>query len=141
MLTAYCLMSDLFASWEKRESRIEFLGEGAALLYGFAESRSQRLIDLLAKVEGAAPFRHMTVRGGHRMSVAMTNCGDLGWISDESGYRYDPIDPLTGRTWPAMPRSFHQLAVDAAAAAGFPNFEPDACLVNRYEPGAQMGLH
>ena len=83
----------------------------------------------------------MTVRGGFQMSVAMTNCGSLGWVSDESGYRYDRSDPLTGLAWPSMPGVFGELARSAAAAAGFPGFDPDACLINRYEPGAQMGLH
>ncbi len=83
----------------------------------------------------------MAVRGGHKMSVAMTNCGNFGWVSDETGYRYDPLDPLTGRPWPLMPEPFRQLAAGAALAAGFTAFKPDACLINRYQAGAQMGLH
>jgi alkylated DNA repair protein (DNA oxidative demethylase) len=75
------------------------------------------------------------------MSVAMTNCGDVGWISDRSGYRYDPIDPETGRPWPATPTLFRDLAVSAASAAGFPNYSPDACLINEYRPGSRLSLH
>jgi len=115
--------------------------EGAVLLYGFANDLAQQLVQCLEKVIAASPYRHMSVRGGHKMSVAMTNCGDLGWVSDEAGYRYDRLDPLTGRPWPAMPEPLRQLAVNAALAAGFGTFEPDACLINRYEPGSQMGLH
>ena len=75
------------------------------------------------------------------MSVAMTNCGALGWVTDRTGYRYDGIDPESGKRWPAMPASFLTLATSAAAAAGFPQFLPDACLINRYEPGAKLSLH
>jgi alkylated DNA repair protein (DNA oxidative demethylase) len=75
------------------------------------------------------------------MSVAMTNCGEVGWVTDRSGYRYDPVDPESGRPWPAMPAVFAQLAEQSAAAAGFGDFAPDACLINRYEPGARMSLH
>jgi alkylated DNA repair protein (DNA oxidative demethylase) len=83
----------------------------------------------------------MTTPGGYRMSVAMTNCGSLGWVTDRSGYRYDSIDPESGKRWPAMPDAFLQLAIHAAREAGFPNFTPDACLVNRYEPGTKLSLH
>ncbi|MDQ2839548.1 MAG: DNA oxidative demethylase AlkB [Acidobacteriota bacterium] len=119
----------------------EPLAEGAVLLHGFASDRSQLLIASLVEVIAASPYRHMSVRGGHKMSVAMTNCGNFGWVSDETGYRYDPLDPLTGRAWPPMPEPFGELAAEAALAARFGAFEPDACLINRYQPGAQMGLH
>jgi alkylated DNA repair protein (DNA oxidative demethylase) len=98
------------------------------------------IADLRAVVE-QAPFRHMVTPGGHQMSVAMTNCGSAGWVTDRTGYRYDANDPLAGRPWPAMPPSFCRLAGQAAAHAGFGGFSPDACLVNRYEPGAKMSLH
>jgi len=88
-----------------------------------------------------APFRHMVTPGGHQMSVAMTNCGSLGWVTDRTGYRYDSIDPHSGKPWPAMPRSFRELAEQAAGHAGFGGFIPDACLINRYQPGARMSLH
>jgi DNA oxidative demethylase len=81
------------------------------------------------------------VRGGFQMSVAMTNCGHLGWTSDESGYRYTSIDPATGEPWPPMPRVFTEVAARCASLAGFEGFEPDACLVNRYQPDARMTLH
>jgi alkylated DNA repair protein (DNA oxidative demethylase) len=114
---------------------------GAFLLRGFALPDEERLrADVLA-VSAAAPFRHMQTPGGFRMSVAMTNCGSFGWVSDPTGYRYSELDPDTGRRWPAMPGVFASLAHRAAAAAGFSTFEPDACLVNRYSPQARLTLH
>src|SRR6202012_4673791 len=88
-----------------------------------------------------APFRHMSTPGGHQMSVAMTNCGTAGWVTDRSGYRYDGVDPESGKPWPTMPAPFLDLAQRAAREAGFDGFVPDACLVNRYVPGARMSLH
>ena len=117
------------------------LAAGAVVLRGFARPVAGALLADIEQVAVAAPFRHMTTPGGHQMSVAMTNCGPLGWITDARGYRYERIDPASGRAWPAMPASIAQLAVGAAAAAGYPAFVPDACLVNRYEPGARMTLH
>ena len=119
----------------------ETIAEGAILLRGFATGVAPRLMDDLAKIVEAAPLRHMVTPGGFTMSVAMTNCGQAGWVSDLKGYRYDARDPETGMPWPAMPASFHQLAVDAAREAGYEGFEPDACLINRYEPGARLTLH
>jgi DNA oxidative demethylase len=83
----------------------------------------------------------MTTPGGYRMSVAMTNCGTAGWVTDRKGYRYERNDPESGRPWPAMPGEFVRLAASAALACGFSGFEPDACLINRYEPGARMTAH
>lgn len=103
------------------------LGPGAVLLPGFALPDEALLLTALQKVVEQAPFRHMVTPGGFRMSVAMTNCGSLGWISDETGYRYDNIDPDSGRTWPSMPDSFLKLATGAAEEAGFQPFKPDAC--------------
>ena len=117
------------------------LGSGAALLRGFALADERQLLGDLETVTSAAPFRHMVTPGGFRMSVAMTNCGALGWVTDRTGYRYDAIDPETGRAWPALPASFRALARTAAECVGFPGFEPDACLVNRYVPGARLSLH
>ncbi len=119
----------------------EALGEGAVLLRGFALAVERELLAAVESVSARAPFRHMSVKGSRSMSVAMTNCGDLGWVSDESGYRYEAKDPLSGEPWPPLPASFAELAAGAAAAAGFASFQPDACLINRYAPGAQMGLH
>ncbi|HEX6812907.1 MAG TPA: DNA oxidative demethylase AlkB [Planctomycetota bacterium] len=119
----------------------EELAQGAVVLRGFALPVATALLADVARVAAAAPFRHMTTPGGHRMSVEMTNCGALGWITDERGYRYTGSDPVSGEPWPAMPASFAELAESAAAAAGYPAFAPDACLVNRYEPGARMTLH
>ena len=119
----------------------ETIAEGAVLLRGFATGVAPRLMDDLAKIVEGAPFRHMVTPGGFTMSVAMTNCGQAGWVSDLKGYRYDARDPGTGMAWPAMPASFRQLAVGAAREAGYEGFEPDACLINRYDPGARLTLH
>ncbi len=119
----------------------ETLADGAVLLRGFAASETPRLVIDLQGVAAGSPFRHMIVPGGHTMSVAMTNAGALGWVTDRSGYRYDPLDPEIGRPWPAMPESFRTLAARAAEAAGFPGFAPDGCLINRYTPGARLTLH
>lgn len=117
------------------------IGPRAFVLPGFALARADELLSGLARVEAQAPFRHMVTPGGFAMSVAMTNCGPLGWVSDEKGYRYSPVDPGTGRPWPAMPAAFARLAREAALAAGFDAFVPDACLVNRYRPGTRLALH
>jgi alkylated DNA repair protein (DNA oxidative demethylase) len=119
----------------------EALDRGAVVLRGFATPRERVLLEDLREVIAGAPFRHMVTPGGFRMSVALTNCGSLGWVSDKTGYRYDATDPESGKPWPEMPASFLQLAEEAAAAAGFPAFVPDACLVNRYEAGARLSLH
>jgi alkylated DNA repair protein (DNA oxidative demethylase) len=119
----------------------EVIAEGAVLLRGFAGEAAPRLMEDLAKVVELAPFRHMVTPGGFRMSVAMTNCGRAGWVSDAKGYRYDARDPETGLAWPPIPASFAKLAADAAREAGYPGFQPDACLINRYEPGARLTLH
>lgn len=117
------------------------IAPGAVVLPGFAAAVATELMADIAAIAAAAPFRHMSTPGGRRMSVAMTNCGALGWVTDRRGYRYEPFDPVTGLAWPTMPRSFVELATRAAARAGFAGFAPDAGLVNRYEPGARMTLH
>jgi DNA oxidative demethylase len=119
----------------------ETLEPGAAILRGFALPDQKDLLAQIENVSQRSPFRHMVTPGGFTMSVAMTNCGPLGWVTDRKGYRYQAIDPLTGKPWPEMPKSFAALAKSAAEAAGFPLFSPDACLINRYEPGARMSLH
>jgi len=108
---------------------------------GFALASEAVLLQALDAITAQAPFRHLVTPGGLRMSVAMTNAGSLGWVSDRRGYRYDPIDPDSGRPWPPMPAVFLQLADAAAAHAGFTGFVPDACLLNRYEAGARLSLH
>lgn len=123
------------------ESRLEPLAPGAVVLRGFASSRAAALLEDLRRVIAVAPFRHMVTPGGFRMSVAMTNCGALGWVSDAEGYRYDAFDPHTGCNWPPLPDSFLRLAREAAERAGFAGFAPDACLINRYQPGARLSLH
>jgi DNA oxidative demethylase len=117
------------------------MAEGAVLLHGFAVPFEPDLIADISAVVKQAPFRHMVTPGSHQMSVAMTNCGDVGWVTDCTGYRYDANDPQVGTPWPAMPPSFRELAEQAADRAGFGGFLPDACLINRYQPGARMSLH
>ena len=130
-------MRDLFDQIEPRE----ILAPGAVLLRGFALPDEDAALKAVVDVSAAAPFRHMTTPGGYRMSVAMTNCGDFGWVTDRSGYRYSTDDPETNVPWPSMPDAFRALAQTAAREAGYPDFEPDACLINRYEPGAKLSLH
>jgi alkylated DNA repair protein (DNA oxidative demethylase) len=134
-------MSDLLAGLPCPGPRVEALGEGATLLRGFAEPDVAALMESLRDILVTAPFRHMVTPGGYRMSVALTNCGRAGWVTDRSGYRYDPIDPMTRQPWPSMPATFLRLGARAAAACRFDGFEPDACLINRYEPGARLSLH
>lgn len=119
----------------------ETIAPGAVVLRAFARDREAAIASALREIEAQAPFRHMVTPGGFRMSVAMTNCGALGWVTDRSGYRYQSIDPQSGRPWPAIPLALATTAQEAAAAAGYPGFVPDACLVNRYEAGARMSLH
>jgi len=117
------------------------LDPGAYLLGGFALAQGPVLLNAIETIAAVAPFRHLETPGGRRMSVAMTNAGRLGWVSDRRGYRYDAIDPCTGRAWPKMPLVFSELALQAAATAGFQDFRPEACLINRYESGAKLSLH
>jgi alkylated DNA repair protein (DNA oxidative demethylase) len=120
---------------------VEDLADGAVLLRGFAVTEAPALLAEITAIAEAAPFRHLITPGGFRMSVAMTNCGAVGWISDRRGYRYGADDPETGRPWPDMPPLFRDLAGRAAQAAGFSGFAPEACLINRYAPGARLTLH
>jgi alkylated DNA repair protein (DNA oxidative demethylase) len=131
---------DLFQS-KLDDRRHESLASGAWLLHGFALDCDRSLLTAVERIQADAPFRHLVTPGGFRMSVAMTNCGSLGWISDRRGYRYEPCDPATGKPWPAMPAEFMELARTAALAGGFSNFAPDACLINCYEPGTRLTLH
>lgn len=133
-------LGDLFAG-AARVGDVERLADGAVLLRGFAAAEAPALVDAVRRIAAAAAFRHMVTPGGFTMSVAMTNCGSAGWVTDRRGYRYDARDPETGRPWPPMPVLFQRLAADAAAAAGFAGFAPDSCLINRYAPGARLTLH
>jgi DNA oxidative demethylase len=135
------LAADLFESVPDVRPSREKMADGAVLLRGFAKPVEADLIADLRAIVNQAPFRQMRTPGGHQMSVAMTNCGRLGWVTDHTGYRYDANDPESGKPWPAMPSSFRELAAQAAAEGGFEGFAPDACLVNRYAPGARMSLH
>jgi alkylated DNA repair protein (DNA oxidative demethylase) len=135
------MTADLFDSVSSALPSREAMASSAVLLRGFARPMQHELLRSLDGITAQAPFRHMSTPGGFEMSVAMTNCGDCGWITDVSGYRYGADDPVSGKAWPAMPPAFRELAGQAAAEGGFPGFVPDACLINRYEPGARMSLH
>jgi alkylated DNA repair protein (DNA oxidative demethylase) len=135
------LTADLFEGVADVRPSREAMAEGAVLLRAFAKSFERELLADLREVIAQAPFRRMVTPGGHQMSVAMTNCGSAGWVTDRSGYRYDANDPEAAKPWPAMPASFCKLAGLAAVQGGFGGFVPDACLINRYVPGARMSLH
>ena len=135
------MTADLFDSVAEAQPTREAIADGAMLLRGFVKPIESELIEAVRAIVAQSPFRRMTTPGGHLMSVAMTNCGERGWITDHTGYRYDPIDPRTGAPWPAMPPVLRDLALRAAEQGGFAGFAPDACLVNRYEPGTRLSLH
>jgi DNA oxidative demethylase len=122
-------------------SRTEPVVDGAVVLRGFALANEAAILSAVQAAVSQADFRHMLTPGGFRMSVAMTSCGSCGWVTDRAGYRYDAIDPESGRPWPMMPQALAQLASESARNAGFMSFDPDACLINRYLPGARMSLH
>jgi alkylated DNA repair protein (DNA oxidative demethylase) len=134
-------MYDLFEFIAPSDSQREVIAEGAVLLRGVALPLETELLTALDAITATSPFRHMFTPGGYKMSVAMTNCGAAGWVTDRTGYRYDGTDPETGNPWPPMPGCFFDLATIAATKAGYPAFRPDACLINRYEPGARLTLH
>lgn len=131
---------DLFGD-DTAQSGRDIIGPQSVVLRGFALPAVEALLQGVDAVTAQSPFRHMETPGGYTMSVALTNCGTLGWATDAHGYRYTRIDPLSGQPWPDLPEAFLRLAQEAAAEAGFANFFPDACLVNRYEPGSRLSLH
>ena len=135
------MTADLFDSVAEAQPSREEIADGAVLLRGFVKPIDTELIAAVRAIVAQSPFRRMTTPNGHLMSVAMTNCGERGWITDHTGYRYDPIDPRTAAPWPEMPPVLRDLARGAAEQGGFQNFAPDACLVNRYEPGTRLSLH
>jgi alkylated DNA repair protein (DNA oxidative demethylase) len=135
------LTADLFDSVAEALPSREDIADGAVLLRGFARPLEEELIAAVRAIAAQSPFRRMTTPGGYQMSVAMTNCGERGWITDHTGYRYDAIDPRSDAPWPAMPLVFCDLARRSAEEGGFVGFTPDACLVNRYEPGTRLSLH
>ncbi len=134
-------MGDLFNSIIPLNPPREVMAEGAMLLRGIALPFETDILTAIKTITVMSPFRNMITPGGFVMSVAMTNCGAAGWVTDRTGYRYDALDPENGQPWPPMPPSFLDLAVAAATEAGYPHFLPDACLINRYEPGARLSLH
>jgi alkylated DNA repair protein (DNA oxidative demethylase) len=131
----------LFDEDDLRQNERRVLAPGATLLRGFALPFERDLVDSIESITRDSPFRHMTTPGGFAMSVATSSCGTYGWVSDSAGYRYASEDPERGRPWPPMPEPFQRLALDAAAAGGYADFRPDACLINRYAPGARLSLH
>ncbi|WP_245317170.1 alpha-ketoglutarate-dependent dioxygenase AlkB, partial [Bradyrhizobium manausense] len=135
------MTADLFDSVAEAQPSREQIADGAVLLRGFVRPIEGELVEAVRAFVLQSPFRRMTTPGGYQMSVAMTNCGERGWITDHTGYRYDPIDPKTGAPWPVMPPVFRDLARRAAEQGGFRHFAPDACLINRYEPGTRLSLH
>lgn len=135
------MTADLFADDQPLAGSRTPLGPQAVVLRGFALAHIEALWPALQHVVAQAPFRHMVTPGGQRMSVPLTNCGRLGWTSSHAGYRYRGDDPDSGQPWPAMPEAFACLAAQAAHAAGFEGFAPDACLINRYTPGTRLTLH
>lgn len=120
---------------------VQNISSHALVLRNFALDGMPGLLDALRSVLRAAPFRTVITPGGHSMSVKLSGCGALGWVSDANGYRYSAVNPDTGKAWPAMPAALEALASRAAQAAGFSQFKPDACLINRYVAGSRMGLH
>jgi DNA oxidative demethylase len=132
---------DLVDLAESERAGTERLADGAVVLRRFACDHEAELLRLVSGIASVAHFRRMFTPGRHQMSVAMTNCGTAGWVTDLRGYRYDPIDPDSGRPWPPMPEAIRALAVEAAEAGGYREFKPDACLINRYEPGTRLSLH
>jgi len=132
---------DLFGDDDTAQQGREAIGPQSFVLRSFALPYADALLQGVDDVTAQSPFRHMDTPGGYTMSVALTNCGRLGWTTDARGYRYARIDPMTGQPWPDLPDAFMRLAQAAAAEAGFPGFTPDACLVNRYEPGSRLSLH
>jgi DNA oxidative demethylase len=134
-------MKDLFDALQLDHASRDAMADGAVILRGKALSFETEILAALQAITVVSPFRHMTTRGGFVMSVAMTNCGAAGWVTDRTGYRYDRIDPQTGQPWPALPDCFRDLATTSARDAGYTDFLPDACLINRYEPGARLSLH
>ena len=131
-------MLDLFADtppWQEQ------LAPGAIILRRYARERAPALLQAITDIAHRSPFRQMVTPGGYTMSVAMTNCGELGWTTNARGYLYASDDPLTEKRWPQMPPLFRELASEAAAAGGYAHFTPDACLINRYQPGTKLSLH
>ena len=133
-------MADLLSGLEPGRA-VERLSEATVVLRGFARGEAAELAATVDRITAEAPFRNMMTPGGFRMSVGMTNCGCAGWVTDRKGYRYERLDPITGNPWPPMPDVFRHLAESAALAGGYPGFEPDACLINLYEPGTRLSLH
>lgn len=132
---------ELFETDDSQAPQHEIIANDTHLLRGFFTTNESAVLSAVHNVAQQAPFRHMITPGGFKMSVAMTNCGSYGWVTDRTGYRYTETDPHTAQPWPQMPEVLQSLAHRAAAATGFPEFVPDACLINRYDVGAKMSLH
>jgi len=126
----------LFAATDSVE-----IAPGVVLFRGAVESAAEALLSEIEQIIAISPLRRVTTPMGKSMSVEMTNCGRAGWVSDRSGYRYEALDPLSGKPWSPMPGMFSELATRMALLAGYQHFIPDVCLINRYSVGSKMGLH
>ena len=129
-------MADLFSHQHPSQQEI---APGLTLLKGLVSGAE--FMPLIQHIIKLAPARHMMTPMGHASKVAMSNCGPMGWVSDQQGYRYSPSDPTSGQPWPNLPKAFSKLANLSAKLAGIGGFTPDACLVNFYEIGVGMGKH
>ncbi len=134
-------MDDLFDFINNGETWVESISDDAVVLRQFLSNRSAELSATIKDIEQQAPFRHMKTAGGFTMSAAITGCGDYGWISDRRGYRYSKVDPITEQPWPEMPKLLFDIGQQCALEAGYKDFKPDACLINRYAPKSKMSLH
>lgn len=132
---------DLFDLSNNGETWTEKICDDALVLRQYATTQAPNILAAIKSVKTQAPFRHMQTAGGYTMSAAITSCGKVGWVSDRQGYRYSTHDPQSKQPWPTMPNILRAFATKAAADAGYDNFHPDACLINRYAPGAKMSLH
>ena len=132
---------DLFDHPDFHPNWREDLCPGAVVLRGAALENDAALLVEIDRIAGLVPFQYRATPGGYAMSVAMTNCGEVGWVTDKAGYRYQATSPESHLQWPPMPELFRTLAMNAAERAGFAGFTPDACRIKRYQPGAEMSVH
>ncbi len=129
-------MSDLFATNSTAPLEIQ---RDIFLLR--TQTNLKECLPEIRRVVQQAPFRYMKTPGGKRLHISMTNCGELGWISESCGYRYARHDPSNGERWPKMPQLFKSLAQKAAEQCGFNAFKPNACLINHYKQGDELTSH
>lgn len=136
-MTDSCIDGDV---WLKPQTTV-LLAEGAMVLRRFATPVVVALMEGVEAVVAQSPLRRLIVPNGRPMRIEMTNCGLVGWVNIDGRYRYSRVDPLTGRSWPGMPATFRRIAGAAASAAGYPDFQPAVCIINRYAVGADLQMH